>query len=223
MNRFWIFLAVIVVGLGVLFVATKPKDGGPSNFSGDAAKIQSDDHAKNGKENSVTLIEYADFQCPACGAYYPVVKELSTIYKDKVNFVFRHFPIISIHPNAFAASRAAEAAGNQGKFWEMHNKLYETQDAWGQLSSNQQALFEEYAKELSLDMEKFKADYASEATADRINRDVASAKQFNIEGTPTFILNGNKIESPRGLEEFKKVLDAEIAETENSSQKPADQ
>ncbi len=220
MNRFWIFLAVVVVGLGVLFVATKPKDDGPSAFTGDAAKIQSDDHAKNGKENSVTLIEYADFQCPACGAYFPILKQISTLYKDKVNFVFRHFPIISIHPNAFAASRAAEAAGNQGKFWEMHDKLYETQQAWGQLSTNQQALFEEYAKELNLDMEKFKTDYASEATADRINRDVASAKQFNIEGTPTFILNGKKIESPKGLEEFKKLLDAAIAEAEKSSQTP---
>ena len=102
----------------------------------------------------------------------------------------------------------------------MPDKLYETQQAWGQLSTNQQALFEEYAKELSLDMEKFKTDYASEATADRINRDVASAKQFNIEGTPTFILNGKKIESPKGLEEFKKVLDAAVAEAEKSSQTP---
>ena len=75
MNRFWIFLAVVVVGLGVLFVATKPKDDGPSAFTGDAAKIQSDDHAKNGKENNVTLIEYADFQCPACAQFSRVFPE----------------------------------------------------------------------------------------------------------------------------------------------------
>lgn len=211
MKRFWIILAVVVVGLAALFVLTDKKDeGGSANFSGDAKQVQTDDHAKNGTDKKVTLIEYGDFQCPSCGAYFPVVQQLGEKYKDQVNIIFRHFPIISIHPNAFAASRAAEAASNQGKFWEMHDKLYQTQSAWGQLTSNQQALFESYASELGLDMPRFKQDFASQAVADRINRDVSSAKQFNVTGTPTFILNGEKIDNPADLAAFEKLLDEAI-------------
>ncbi len=210
MNRFWIILAIVVVGLGALFIFTKPDENSDSAFQGDAAQIQKDDHARNGTDNKVTLIEYADLQCPACGAYHPMIKQLAEEYKDTVNFIFRHFPIISAHPNAFAAARAAEAASNQGKFWEMHDRLFETQNSWGQVSSNQQSLFETYARELGLDMEKFKQDYVSDATADRINRDVSSAKQFNISGTPTFILEGEKIDSPPTLDEFRKALDAAV-------------
>lgn len=216
MNRFWIILAIVVVGLGALFVFTKPDENSSNTFTGDAAKIQQDDHARNGTDQKVTLIEYADLQCPACGAYHPLLKQLSEEYKDTVNFIFRHFPIISAHPNAFAAARAAEAASNQGKFWEMHDKLFETQSSWGQVASNQQSLFESYATELGLDMEKFKTDYVSEATADRINRDVTSAKQFNVNGTPTFILNGNKIDSPSNLENFRKVLDEAVKSAEKT-------
>lgn len=212
MKRFWIILAVVVVGLVALFFVTKPESetGGNSTFTGNAAEIQEDDHAKYGTDGKVTLIEYGDFQCPSCGAYYPVVKEVAAKYKDHVNFVFRHFPLISIHPNAFSAARAAEAAGNQGKFWEMHDRLFETQQSWGQISSNQQSLFETYANELSLDVEQFKQDYASEATADRINRNVSSAKQFDITGTPTFILGGEKIKNPADVAAFSKLLDDAI-------------
>lgn len=205
-NRFWIILAVVVIGLGAIFIATKPKENSASTFTGDAKVVQADDHIRNGKDKKVTLIEYGDFQCPACGNAYPVVKALEETYKDTVSFGFRHYPIISAHPNAFAGARAAEAASNQGKFFEMHDKLYESQDAWGQATTNQQALFEGYAKELGLDMAKFKADYVSEATANRINRDVSSAKQFSITGTPTFILNGEKITTPADKAGFEKIL-----------------
>ena len=207
MNRFWIILAVVVVGLAGLFVLTKPDKDQASNFTGDASKIQADDHVRNKRDNKVTLIEYADFQCPACASYYPILKQVEAEYSDRVNFVFRHFPIISLHPNAFAAARASEAASSQGKFWQMHDRLFETQDAWGRVSTNQQSLFEGYAKELNLDINKFKQDYVTGATADRINRDVSSAKQFEITGTPTFVLNGQKIENPNGAADFKKVLD----------------
>lgn len=211
MNRFWIILGIIIIGLGALFFFTKPEGGsGGGSFDGDAKAVQADDHIKGSEEKKVVLIEYGDFQCPSCGSYYPILSQLHTTYKDQVTFIFRHFPLISIHPNAFAASRAAEAASNQGKFWEMHDRLFETQNSWGQVASNQQSLFETYAQELGLDMDKFKADYESQASADRINRDVASAKQFSITGTPTFILNGEKIENPGTVEAFSKLLDEAI-------------
>src|SRR5690606_17044329 len=153
----------VVVALGAIFVATKPKTEDAGRFSGDASQLQADDHVRNSRELKVSLIEYGDFQCPSCASFYPIVRQLKETYNEQVSFVFRHFPLISMHPNAFAASRAAEAAGNQGKFWEMHDKLFETQSSWGQVSVNQQSLFEQYAQELGLDMEKFKTDYASVA------------------------------------------------------------
>jgi len=210
MQRFWIILTVVVLGLVGLFIASKPKESGNADFTGNAQEVQTDDHVRNGKGKQVTLIEYADFQCPSCAAYYPILKQLETKYSEQVTFVFRHYPIISIHPNAFAAARAAESAGKQGKFFEMHDKLFETQQDWGLVSTNQQSLFEGYAKQLGLNLEQFKTDYTSEAVATRINRDVSSAKQFEITGTPSFVLNGKRISTPADLAAFEKVLDEAI-------------
>lgn len=211
MKRFWIILAVVVVGLAALFILTDKKESGDTgSFTGDAKQIQADDHAKNGTDKKITLVEYGDFQCPSCGAYYPIVKQLSEKYKDQVNIIFRHYPIISIHPNAFAAARAAEAASKQGQFWEMHDKLYESQTAWGQGAANQQSLFESYAQELGLDIKQFQQDFASAETAARINRDISSGKQFSISGTPTFILNGEKIKNPANLAAFEQTLEEAI-------------
>ncbi len=222
MKRFWIILGIVVIGLGALFVFTKPDT--TSDFDGDATQAQADDHFRNESGLPVSLIEYADFQCPSCAAYHPTLKALEEEYKDHVSFGFRHFPIISIHPNAFAAARASEAASNQGKFWEMHDKLFETQSLWGQVQTNQQSLFEGYAEELDLDMEQFRTDYASEAVATRINSDVASARQFDILGTPTFILNGEKIESPsfQDMNAFREILDEAIRATGGTPPATAD-
>lgn len=210
MNRFWIILAVVIAALIGLFVVTKPdstENGSSSNIQGDPASIQSDDHVLGKKNSKVVMIEYLDFQCPSCGAYYPIVKDVEADYKDKVAFVVRHYPIIQIHPNAFSAARAAEAAGDQGKFFEMHDKLYETQQAWGQVTSNQQQLFEGYAEELGLNLDQFRKDYSSEATSERINRDVKTGKQMGVEGTPTFFINGEKIKTPADKAGFEKLLD----------------
>src|SRR5690606_34816182 len=142
-----------------------------------------------------------------------VTKALHEKYSKDVLFVFRNFPLISIHPNAFSAARAAEATDKQGKYWEMHDKLFETQTLWGNLSTNQQATFESYAKELGLDVEQFKADYESEEVASKINRDVSSASQFGVQGTPTFILNGEKIENPRDQSGYEKVIEKAIKDS----------
>lgn len=211
MKRFWIILGVVVLGMLALFIITgKSEDKSSGNFTGDASQVQADDHVRNQRDLPVTLIEYGDFQCPSCGAYYPVLKTLEEEYSKNVSFVFRHFPLRTIHPNAQAASLAAEAAGMQGKFFEMHDKLFETQNAWGQISTNQQSLFESYAQELGINMDQFKADYKSQEAADKINRDVSSGKQFNITGTPTFVINGKKIENPKDITAFKQVLDDAI-------------
>lgn len=207
MNRFWIILIVVVLGLIGLFIVTKPaSDNGGTDPEASKA-VQEDDHVKWSTEAAVTLIEYGDFQCPACGSYYPILKELEKTHGESVRFVFRHFPLRNIHPNAQAAALAAEAAGQQDKFWEMHDKLFETQTAWGRITTNQQKLFEGYAQELGLDLEQFRKDYTDPATAQRINRDLESGKAFGATGTPTFVLNGKQIETPADLAAFQKVLD----------------
>ncbi len=213
MNRFWIVLTIVIAGLIAAFVFTGKDKAAQTNFNGDAAKVQSDDHTIKAPNEKVILIEYGDYQCPACGAAFAPVKAAVEQLKDQVTFVFRNLPLTSLHPNAFAAARAAEAAAVQGKFWEMHDRLYETQNAWDNVATNQQSLFEGYAQELGLNMDQFKADYASEKIADRINRDVASAKSgFNATGTPTFIVNGKKIENPSSTtENYVKLLTDAIA------------
>lgn len=211
MKRFWIILGVVILGMAAIFIFTGGSDkNSGGSFSGDAKQLQADDHVRNQRDLPVTLIEYGDFQCPSCGAYYPIVKSLEKEYDSQVTFVFRHFPLRSIHPNAQAGALAAEAAAKQGKFFEMHDKLFETQSVWGQVASNQQSLFEGYAKELGLNIDQFKADYKSSEVANRINRDVSSGKQFNITGTPTFIVNGVKIDNPKDATAFKQVLDEAI-------------
>jgi len=212
MNRFWIILTVVVIGMVGLFVLTKKSDAPSTSTNTDPKIVTSADHVRGDKNAPVTLIEYGDLQCPACGAFYPIIKTLEANYAGKVRFVFRHFPLSQIHPNALAAARAAEAAGMQGKFFEMHDKLYETQSSWGELTTNQQALFESYAQELGLNMTKFKQDYSSDQVATIINDDESSGqKAFGIDSTPTFILDGVKIKNPQGLDEFSKLLDTAVA------------
>lgn len=217
MNRFWIILTVVVLGLiGLFFVVKKDDTSTKVSVDGDVNKVLKDDHVRGNKDAKVVLIEFGDFQCPGCGAYYPMLKSLEETYGGNVAFVFRHFPLSQIHPNAFAASRAAEAAAEQNKFFEMHDKLYETQSVWGQATDNQQALFEGYAKELGLDMGQFEKDYASSKVADRINRDLSMGQQdFSVNSTPTFILNGEKLSpNPKDQDAFAKLIDEAIKKSQ---------
>ncbi len=158
-------------------------------------------------KNSVTLLEYGDFQCPSCGQYYPILKELKRKYSGEVEFQFSHFPLDKIHPHARAAHRAAEAAGLQGKFFEMHDLLYENQQTWSSLGDAIN-IFTNYAKQLNLDMTKFDQDMRSGTANATINSDVAAGQTAGATGTPTFVLNGKKLDdNPRDLASFSKVLE----------------
>ena len=174
---------------------------------GAAFEIRSDDWVKGNPKAAVRLIEYSDFQCPACGSYYPLVKELAEEYGDRVAFVYRHFPLATIHRNAFSAAIAAEAAGRQGDFWGMHDTLFEKQAAWGE-SSNPEELFAGYAADLDLDAERFRTD-SVDSSLTRVERDAMNGLALN--STPTFFLNGVKIANLRSLEEFKTQIEAALA------------
>lgn len=168
-----------------------------------------------GKQDSkVTLTEYVDFQCEACYAYYPTVKEIKELYKDKVKFQIKYFPIASSHQFARMAAGYAEAAARQGKFFEMHDKIFEGQKVW-ETSKDPSEYFDGYAKEIGLDMTKLKEDVASKEVNATINADLAEVNRLGGNGTPTFVLNGKKIENPENtVDAFKAVLDEALKNAE---------
>ncbi len=153
------------------------------------------DHVEGNATSPVRLIEYGDFQCPSCSAAHPGIKKIMEDYGDKIAFVFRNFPLTSIHPNAFAAATAAESAGLQGKYWEMHNILFENQNEWSSLSPEQRTgRFITLAQQAGVtNVDTFKADLSSKRVADKIKFDQALGKSQNVTGTPAFFLDGEKI------------------------------
>ncbi len=200
----WSFIIIFVAGTIGLMVMKSSK-GPEAKFVGGSVKsADATDWVKGAplNEAKVVLTEYADFQCPACAAYYPFVKQLGQEFKN-LSIVFRHFPL-SQHANAREAAQAAEAAGKQGKFWEMHNLLFDNQDIWSQ-SSFAAETFNTYAQTLGLDMEKFKADFNSSETKTKIEADYQSGVS-EIDGTPTFFLNDKKIQNPQNYDEFRNII-----------------
>lgn len=207
-KQFLAVILVIIVALAGIFALTNKKD---DNGGDKGSTAQASQHVKGLKDSKVTLLEYGDFQCPACKSYFPLIGQLEAEYGDRVAFQFRHFPLVQIHPNAFVGSRAAEAAGKQGKFFEMHDLLYENQETWS-ASSSPIPLLQSYAKQLNLNLDQFNTDMNSSAVADTINADVKSAQAVGATSTPTFVLNGKRIDkNPQSAEEFKKLLDEALA------------
>ena len=171
------------------------------------------DHVFGKTGSKVTLIEYGDFQCPACGSIHSTVRKITEEYKDQLQFVFRNFPLAALHANAKASAAAVEAAGLQGKYWEMHNKIYESQDAWSTLSGEERTSFyTKAATDLGLDVNKFKTDMASQSVNSKLDYDYALGKKANVEGTPTFYLSGKKLDQSAYVDEatFIKTIDAEL-------------
>jgi protein-disulfide isomerase len=205
------FLAIVVACLIALFgvYALTSKKDNSSDKTSSGSKTQLSNHVMGQNQKKVTLVEYGDYQCPACGQYYPIVKQVTDTYQKDIQFQFRNFPLQSIHPNARAGARAAEAAGKQGKYWEMHDLLYSQQDSWSG-STNAASIFEGYAAQLHLNLAQFKTDFASEAVNSIITNDLEEGNRLGITGTPTFFLQGKKIDNPQSLDGFKKVIDQAI-------------
>lgn len=197
-------LAIIV---GAIFFMSKPSQQSQNiervtdtqQLIGDAKR------SINGATDKVTIVEFADFQCPACGAAHPIVKQILSDYKGKVTYVFRHFPL-PMHKNAVSAAIAAEAAGEQGKFFEYHDLLFNNQKDWGE-STNSQELFLSYAEMLQLDTAKFKEALDKKANAERIQTDQDAGIALGVNSTPTFFINGEKIPGIIQYEEFKQKID----------------
>jgi len=203
-KHFWKIAALVVVIL----------IGGSVVYSQQVAKkanvgVTVETHVKGNPDASVTLVEYSDFQCPACAQFYPYVKEIMDEHGEEIRFEYRHFPLINIHPQAVPAARAAEAAGQQGKFWEMHDKLFEGQNTWGK-SSNPTGFFRQYAEELGLDMETFNRHLNSSTLETAIMSGFNDARDRGFTGTPTFMLNDEVMEFTT-FDEFRAQIEAAIS------------
>lgn len=196
----WIIFSVVVIVIlgGLVFVSGKNKidvstidtktTQTASEKSGDIA-----DHVFGKKDSKVVLVEYGDFQCPACFGSHPNIQALSEKYKDQIAFVFRNFPLTAIHPNALSAAAAAEAAGLQGKYWEMNNSLYDNQDAWKSATVDERtAVFVSLAKKLGINTDTFTTDLSNPVVTKKINFDLALGKKDGVSGTPSFTINGVK-------------------------------
>ncbi len=210
MKQILIIVAVVVVIIaGAMFLGKEDEAAvsaaGSNNWYGQEAGV-------------VTLTEYGDFQCPYCGQYYPLVKQVKEQFKDQIRFEFKHFPLVQAHPNAIVAHRAAQAAANQNKFWEMHDVLYERQSAWSD-STTPATIFENYAQEIGLNMDVYKVDYDAGDTLGVINADIGAGKKLGVASTPTFLIDGVKIEdtaATTSLEGFTKVIQDAIDAKKNA-------
>ena len=158
------------------------------------------DHIQGPPDAPIALLEYGDFECPACGMAYRVVKALQEQLADRLCFAFRNFPLTNVHPHAEHAAEAAEAAGSQGRFWEMHDVLFENQEALDDESLIQ------YANALDLDAERLIKEVLNEAYVARVREDFKAGIRGGVNGTPTFFANGERYDGARDLESFLQVL-----------------
>lgn len=205
-------IGLIVVSVIVMATAGTEKKAVTTADSATLLAIAPDDYIKGNPDASVTLVEYIDFECEACGAYFPVVQELAKAYPNDLKIVTRYFPLPS-HRNSMTAALAVESAGRQGKYWEMHDLLFTEQKKWGEKPAPTPAVFEAYAEQLGLNMEQYKKDVVSSEVKARVQRDFDAGEQLGNTGTPTFYLNGKRIQNPNGLEAFKALIDAELGTT----------
>lgn len=205
-----VIVAIILLFFGAFALSNKSQNSGKSN-SGTLTQ-----HIKGKGTTGVTLVEYGDYQCPFCGEYFPTVEQVVGFYGDKIKFQFRNFPLTGLHPNAFAAARAAEAAAMQNKFWQMNSLLYQNQDQW-KGASNPLSIYTQYAQSLGLNVSEFKSDYASNKVNDLINADEAEGNKLGVNGTPTFFLDGKQVQINNNVSDFEKVINAEIAKKSGGS------
>ena len=162
-------------------------------------------HVRGNANAPVTLEEFGDFECGACGSYHPEMKKIETEYGDKLKVIFRELPLVTMHQHALIAAQAAEAAGLQGKFWEMHDKLYDNQLTWTK-KTDLVPVFVDYAKEIGLNPDQFMKDLNGEKVAARIFQDGKRAHSFGLKGTPAFFVNGKEATGdqwkPEGLRQM---------------------
>lgn len=203
--------AALVVGLVILFNALGEDEGQAAGTTSSAEVVREDSHRlSQAQDEKAVLVEFLDFECESCLAAYPLVEDLSEEYGENLTVVSRYFPLPG-HPNSETAAAAVEAAAQQGKFKEMHARMYETQTEWSHTNEDRSPVFRGYAEDLALDMAAYDAAIADPATMERVNADKNDGIALNVQGTPTFFLDGRKIQ-PATAEEFRSLIETAIAD-----------
>ena len=223
-----------IFGIYVVSQSGKKADPAPSDSNVnavDAGKAARDNYAKApggatpanmlGSESAAVVVEeFADFQCPTCGVVHPKIKEVISQYGSQIKFVFRNYPLTQIHPNAYDAAVASEAAGAQGKFWQMQDMIFKNQPTWS-TQPNARPTFKDYAEKIGLDAERFESDSLSMTAKSRVDADMERGRALNITSTPTILVNGVPIPFPQlEVEAMKKIIDAEIERVIGPKKKP---
>lgn len=206
-------VTLFLVGIAVFTL------GGNSGNTDETKKLEANEVEKLVREDSykmgsdsakVTLVEFGDFQCPACGSSHPVVAQLLNEYEGQVQFVFRNYPL-QFHKNAMVAAQSAEAAGAQGKFYEMHDKLFENQKDWSESNKALDDHFVKYAEEIGVeDMDKFKKEVNDGKYKSKVERDISDGNSLGVSSTPTFYINGEEQVGGAPYNEFKQKIEAAL-------------
>ncbi len=157
----------------------------------------------------VKIVEYADFQCSACRAFHPFIEKMKADFGDQVQFTYRYFPLKTIHANATSAAAAGEAAARQGKFWEMHDLLFQNQDKWA-TDPRAADIYASYAEQLKLDVEKFRGDMNSAEIKGIVEAGYLDATKQGLNSTPSIFINDQRINNPSSYEQFKQLIQNEL-------------
>lgn len=202
----WIWIIALLIGaIAIAIVLSGPNDSNPDDSSV-VIEINENDWVKGNPDGEIQIVEYSDFQCPACKAYSDMIIEpLMKEFSNHIAFAYRHFPLKSIHPNSTEAARAAEAAGMQGKFFEMHDILFANQAEWSALYAPSPQ-FEAYAINIGLDIDQFNTAMASSEIAKKVDDSFDYSESIGLNSTPSFFLNGKKLDNPGSLEEFRTLI-----------------
>lgn len=214
-----IVIATILIIVGGLFIIQR-QSSEPATLTIKPELLDHGDSPRIGSSTKVTIVEFADFECPSCAVLHPTLERLLEEDADKFTLIYRHFPI---HQHSVEAASAALAAGEQGKFWEMSDKLFDNQAEWSLAKADRTALFTSYAKELGIDIGAFTASFKSSKHPATVTRDQADAMAMGINSTPTLIINGSQIvKGAVSYDTLKKIIDdAYLAQLKLEEEFPA--
>lgn len=205
---FIVIAIAIAAGAAVYLSRNSDREPDPP-ANAERVEIKGGGHLRGPANAQLTLVEFGDYQCPSCGAYHPFLKEILSRYPEKLRLEFHHFPLVDLHPNAMAAAMAAEAAGEQGKYFEMHDALFENQGVWAP-TRNPEPAFINLASRIGLDLNRFMRDMRSPAIQSRILQDVTLGNTLKVPETPSFFIDGQRVIIDRSTEDFVRVVEAHL-------------
>jgi protein-disulfide isomerase len=205
-----IILAVAVAAGAAVYLSRQPDESSTTNAAPlKAADLKGGGHFRGPEDAKITLVEFGDYQCPSCAAYHPFVKEILNRYPKQVRLEFHHFPLISIHPNSMAASKAAEAAGLQGHYWEMHDALFEYQPSWS-TRPDPKPTFASIANSIGINGTILTQSMDNPQLQDRILKDVEQGNTVGIQAVPTFFIDGQQVHINLSMEDFVQVIESHL-------------